>query len=237
MRSLPATPFNQGEPQTFTTLLCDGYRVDNTPSLRALLELMREKAPLHPGARGLTDDGAVVDAGALFVTTDSLVEGVHYLASDPPGDVAWKLVATNLSDLAAKGAGVEGVLLNYPIGDDAWDRAFLAGFGDAMRAMGARLIGGDTVSLRGARTLTLTALGSDAAAPVRSGARAGDASTREPPGTNDGHRPRSFVNGPGRAAARRGGQEFHGICPVAVSTAVLGFGGASGGAPAPPGAR
>ncbi|WP_112383833.1 thiamine-phosphate kinase [Sphingomonas carotinifaciens] len=131
--------------------------------------------PLHPGARGLTDDGAVVDAGALFVTTDSLVEGVHYLASDPPGDVAWKLVATNLSDLAAKGAGVEGVLLNYPIGDDAWDRAFLAGFGDALRAMGARLIGGDTVSLRGARTLTLTALGSDAAAPVRSGARAGDA--------------------------------------------------------------
>jgi hypothetical protein len=51
MRSIPVTPFNQGEPQTFTTLLCDGYRLDNAPSLRALLEVMREKAPLHPGAR------------------------------------------------------------------------------------------------------------------------------------------------------------------------------------------
>ncbi|KQM67477.1 thiamine-monophosphate kinase [Sphingomonas sp. Leaf17] len=133
--------------------------------------------PLHPGARGLTDDTAVLDAGPLVVTTDTLVEGVHFLSGDPPGDVAWKLLATNLSDLAAKGASVEGVLLNYPLRDDAWDRAFLTGFGTALKALGARLIGGDTVTLPpGApRVLTLTAFGRDAAAPPRSGARAGDA--------------------------------------------------------------
>ena len=69
--------------------------------------------PLHSGARGLWDDAARL--GNLVLTTDTLVEGVHYLASDPPQDVAWKLVASNLSDLAAKGAMPVGVLLNYPL--------------------------------------------------------------------------------------------------------------------------
>ncbi|MBB3877812.1 thiamine-phosphate kinase [Sphingomonas pseudosanguinis] len=133
------------------------------------------RMPLHPGAHGLMDDSAVIDAGPLVVTTDTLVEGVHFLPQDPPGDVAWKLVATNLSDLAAKGALVEGVLLNYPLGDSAWDHAFLDGLSLALARFDARLIGGDTVSLRGPRVLTLTAFGREAAAPVRSGARAGDA--------------------------------------------------------------
>lgn len=132
------------------------------------------RMPLHPGAHGLVDDSAVIDTGPLVVTTDTLVEGVHFLPDDPPGDVAWKLVATNLSDLAAKGALVEGVLLNYPLGDDGWDEAFLAGLSAVLIRFDARLIGGDTVSLRGPRVLTLTALGRDAAAPVRSGAKPGD---------------------------------------------------------------
>jgi thiamine-monophosphate kinase len=130
--------------------------------------------PLHPGALGLRDDAAVL--GELVITTDTLVEGVHFLATDPAQDVAWKLLATNLSDLAAKGAAVEGVLLNYPLTDDVWDRAFLIGFREALEALGARLLGGDTISLpAGApRVLTLTAFGRDAAAPLRSGACAGD---------------------------------------------------------------
>jgi len=138
--------------------------------LRALRAL-----PLHPGARGLADDAALV--AGLVLTTDTLVEGVHYLPTDPPGDVAWKLVAVNLSDLAAKGAVPEGVLLNLPLGGDAWDRPFLAGLAEILAAYDVPLIGGDTVSLpAGApRVLTCTALGHDAAAPPRSGARDGDA--------------------------------------------------------------
>ncbi|MDO7844462.1 thiamine-phosphate kinase [Sphingomonas immobilis] len=69
--------------------------------------------PLHSGALALRDDAARL--GPYVLTTDTLVEGVHYLADDPPGDVAWKLIATNLSDLAAKGARPAGVLLNYPL--------------------------------------------------------------------------------------------------------------------------
>lgn len=121
------------------------------------------------------DDAAVV--GGLVLTTDTLVEGVHFLATDPAADVAWKLVAVNLSDLAAKGALPEGVLLNYPLTDAAWDAAFLSGFAEALAIFACPLIGGDTVSLPpGApRVLTLTALGRDAAAPARGGALAGDA--------------------------------------------------------------
>ena len=67
-------------------------------------------------------------------------------------------------------------MLNYPLSDDQWDRAFLAGLAEALATFAAALIGGDTVSLPpGApRVLTLTAVGADAAAPPRAGARAGD---------------------------------------------------------------
>lgn len=133
------------------------------------------RMPLHPGARGLVDDSAVINAAPLVVTTDTLVEGVHFLPDDPPADIAWKLVATNLSDLAAKGALVEGVLLNYPLGNSVWDRAFLDGLATVLTRFDTRLIGGDTVSKRGPRTLTLTAFGRDAPAPARDGAKAGDA--------------------------------------------------------------
>lgn len=131
--------------------------------------------PLHPSARGLRDDTALLDAGGpLVLTSDTIVEGVHFLSTDPAEDVAWKLGAVNLSDLAAKGALPLGVMLNYTLaGDSAWD----AGFIEGLRQFDCALIGGDTVSLpSGApRVLTLTAFGIDAAAPPRSGARAGDA--------------------------------------------------------------
>lgn len=133
------------------------------------------RLPLHAGARGLQDDAALV--GGLVVTCDTLVEGVHFLPDDPAGDVAWKLVATNLSDLAAKGASPEGIVLSYPLSGHQWDGAFLAGLAEALDAFDCSLIGGDTVHLPvgSPRVLTVTALGRNAAAPARSGARAGDA--------------------------------------------------------------
>jgi thiamine-monophosphate kinase len=125
----------------------------------------------HPAARGLMDDAAVL--GDLVLTHDVLVEGVHFLPDDPPGDVAWKLLAVNLSDLAAKGAVPVGVLLGYPLSDDDWDAAFVAGLGEALAAFDVPLLGGDTV--RGPRVLSLTAIGRSAAVPSRSAAQAGDA--------------------------------------------------------------
>ena len=61
----------------------------------------------------------------LVLTHDMMVEGVHWLPGQDPADVAWKLVATNLSDLAAKGAEPVGVLLGYMLGAD--DLRFVEG--------------------------------------------------------------------------------------------------------------
>ncbi|HEX8193811.1 MAG TPA: thiamine-phosphate kinase [Allosphingosinicella sp.] len=131
-------------------------------------------------ARGLADDAAVLEIGGtrLVLTHDMLVEGVHYLPDDPPEDVAWKLVAVNLSDLAAKGAKPLGVLMGYVLGEAAWDRAFAEGLGAALGRFGVALLGGDTVAAPPgtARVLGLTALGeAKGPVPARAGVRAGDA--------------------------------------------------------------
>ena len=128
----------------------------------------------HPAARGLADDAAVL--GDLVLTHDMIVECVHYLPTDPPADVAWKLLAVNLSDLAAKGAEPEGVLLGYPLREADWDAAFADGLSEALAHFGVPLLGGDTVSApKGApRMIGLTAIGRSAHAPDRRGAQAGD---------------------------------------------------------------
>ena len=123
-----------------------------------------------PAARGLMDDAAVL--GDMVFTHDVLVEGVHFLPDDPAGDVAWKLLAVNLSDLAAKGAVPVGVLLGYPLSDEDWDAAFVAGLAEALKAFDVPLLGGDTV--KAPRVLSLTAIGRSAHAPSRSGAKVGD---------------------------------------------------------------
>jgi thiamine-monophosphate kinase len=132
----------------------------------------------HPAARGLLDDAAVLDVGGkrLVLTHDTLVEGVHFLPSDPPETVAWKLLAVNLSDLAAKGAIPLGVLMGYSLtGDEDWDAAFLRGFGEALVHFDVPLLGGDTVSAK-ERSVSLTAIGEASGnVPSRSGAREGDA--------------------------------------------------------------
>lgn len=156
-----------------------GPRIDPAvPAETTFIETLRALAG-SAAARGLLDDAAVLEIGgtSLVLTHDMLVEGVHFLASDPPEDVAWKLVAVNLSDLAAKGARPLGVLLGYTLGDDGWDSAFVRGLGTALGAFGLALLGGDTVSAPAGvpRTLGLTAIGRAAGpVPSRAGAEVGD---------------------------------------------------------------
>ncbi|MDE2301824.1 MAG: thiamine-phosphate kinase [Sphingomonadales bacterium] len=130
----------------------------------------------HPAARGFADDCAVLAFGGetLVVTHDMMAEGVHWLPGQDEADIAWKLVATNLSDLAAKGAEPVGVLLGYALGSA--DTRFLEGLEAALVAFATPLLGGDTIAALGPRCLGLTALGRATHRPVpaRSGARAGD---------------------------------------------------------------
>lgn len=129
----------------------------------------------NPAARHLQDDCAVLELGSetLVLTHDMLVEGTHYLPGADLADVAWKLVATNLSDLAAKGAEPLGVLLGHMLGDG--DDRFLTGLAEVLAAYDVPLLGGDTVSGTGTRSHGLTALGRATHTPVpsRSGAQPG----------------------------------------------------------------
>jgi thiamine-monophosphate kinase len=144
----------------------------------AFINILRGFAK-DPAARGLLDDAAVIEVGdsCLIITHDMMAEDVHFRSNANPADVAWKLVASNLSDLAAKGASPIGVLLGFMLGDDDWDRAFAAGLEKVLGDYGVPLLGGDTVSNRGdKRALGLTALGiaTNRPVPSRAGAQVGD---------------------------------------------------------------
>src|SRR5690606_1333773 len=93
-------------------------------------ELIRRYfAPLaatHPAGLGLEDDAAVFSlppGREIVVTTDTMVEGVHYPVGEAADFVARKLLRVNLSDLAAMGARPEVYFLNtaWPPGlDENW---------------------------------------------------------------------------------------------------------------------
>lgn len=142
---------------------------------REVIERLRRFATA-PEARGLLDDAAVLDG--LVITHDTIAESVHFLPSDPPASVGWKLVTVNLSDLAAKGASPAGALLSLTLsGDGDWENRFLTGVEHACESYSLPLIGGDTIALpEGApRVLGLTAIGrAGERVPDRSGAKAGD---------------------------------------------------------------
>ena len=136
----------------------------------------------EPGAFGLTDDAAVLDLAPgerLVVTTDAMVADVHFPATDPPAEIARKLLRVNLSDLAAMGARPRGYTLAAVLPretDETWIEAFAAGLADDQAAFGIVLVGGDTVATNGPATFSVTALGvvDGDAVLRRNGARPGD---------------------------------------------------------------
>jgi len=133
-----------------------------------------------PGAFGLTDDAAILNADGddIVVTTDAVVEGVHFLSNDPPETLARKALRVNLSDLAAKGATPAGFVLTLALRavDDGWLSAFARGLGEDAKHYACPLLGGDTVSTPGPLTVSITAFGRVPRGKMvrRSGARPGD---------------------------------------------------------------
>jgi thiamine-monophosphate kinase len=133
-----------------------------------------------PGAFDLTDDAAILKSSGdeLVVTTDAIVEGVHFLSNDPPDSIARKALRVNLSDLAAKGATPAGFVLTLALRapDEAWLTAFAHGLGEDATQFGCPLLGGDTVSTPGPLMISITAFGRAPAGKMvrRNGAKAGD---------------------------------------------------------------
>ncbi len=116
-----------------------------------------------PGAFGLVDDAALLKSSGddLVVTTDAIIEGVHFLPDDPPGTVARKALRVNLSDLAAKGAVPAGFVLTVALREarDEWLAPFARVLGEDASAFGCPVLGGDTVSTPGPLMISVTAFG------------------------------------------------------------------------------
>lgn len=128
---------------------------------------------------GIGDDCALLsipNGYELAITTDTMVENVHFLPNTNPEWLGHKLLAVNLSDLASMGAKPLSVLLalTLPTVDEQWLASFAKGFLGLAERYEVDLIGGDTTA--GTLTLTVQALG---LVPVqgamkRSGAQVGD---------------------------------------------------------------
>lgn len=137
-------------------------------------------AVLGDAAVGLGDDCAVFPSGAgdyLALSTDSSVEGTHFRrAWLTPFEVGWRATAAALSDLAAEGASVVGVLVALSLergrtADDA--SAIMRGVGECVRGLGGRVLGGDLTAAR-ELSLTVTVVGRASRPVSRAGARPGD---------------------------------------------------------------
>ncbi len=126
---------------------------------------------------GIGDDAAIIQPDPqkqLVVSTDTLVAGVHFKASDSADSIGHKALAVNLSDLAAMGATPKWVLLNLTLPEikKPWINGFIKGFSQLLAKHRVQLIGGDTT--QGPLSITVTAIGETSEAICRSGARIGD---------------------------------------------------------------
>jgi thiamine-monophosphate kinase len=146
----------------------------------SLIEVLTTALGAKRGAmEGVGDDGAILKVPAdkhLVVSTDTLVEGVHFDDQASPGDVGFKALAVSLSDLAAMGARPAWFFLSLtlPSMDESWARRFALGMHEAARGASISIAGGDVTSGPLSITVTVCGLVRPGSALLRSGALPGD---------------------------------------------------------------
>lgn len=130
--------------------------------------IQRYLAPLakgYEGAFGLADDCALIaipNGSELVTTVDAVSAGVHFFPDDAPDDIAWKALAANVSDLAAKAAEPSAYLMSLSFSEAPtapWMEAYCRGLQEAQSAFGLHLAGGDTDIRPGPLNVTITAFG------------------------------------------------------------------------------
>ena len=129
--------------------------------------------------KGIGDDCALLavpEKQVLAISTDTLVEGVHFLRDIHPSDLGYKALAVNLSDLAAMGADPAWLTLalTLPEADEAWLQAFSDSLFELLDYYDMQLIGGDTTRGPLCMTLGIHGLVPSGRALKRSGAKPGD---------------------------------------------------------------
>lgn len=131
----------------------------------------------------LGDDAAILEVPAdrqAVVTTDLLIEGVHFRRDwSDPYSIGWKAAAVNLSDIAAMGADPTFAFVSLALPPDetveGLERLY-DGFCDCLTRYGARLAGGDTNRTPGGLMINVTQMGTvpRGQALTRVGAKIGD---------------------------------------------------------------
>lgn len=136
----------------------------------------------HNGFEPIGDDCTVLDMGtdALVISTDMLVEDVHFLrGASSPEEVGYKSLMVNLSDVAAMGATPTAVLLSLSLSETTqgeWVDGFMRGFYEGCAKYGVALVGGDTTASRDKVCINVVAIGRAPKANLkrRSAAQVGD---------------------------------------------------------------
>ena len=151
-----------------------------------IIRLIQEKGVSGASSHlkmGIGDDCAVLQTGgdrALLVTTDTLIEGIHFTARTlSPEALGWKTLAVNISDIAAMGGTPRAAFLSIGIKPETEVRfieSFMAGFQALATKTDIVLAGGDTVESPSSAVITMTILGDCPAEHLvyRSGARVED---------------------------------------------------------------
>jgi len=147
---------------------------------RRLLARIRDRVPAGDGVRlGVGDDAAVVELGRLaVVTTDSLVEGIHFRRVQAPARlVGRKALSVNLSDVAATGGVARYAVVSLCLPSDLavdWVDSLFDGLLERAAESGVSLVGGNIARTLDSIMIDVTVLGDTRHPITRSGARAGD---------------------------------------------------------------
>ena len=119
----------------------------------------------HHGFEPIGDDCTVLPIGdeALVMTTDMLVEDIHFLrGASSPEEVGEKSLMVNISDVAAMGAKPIATLLSIALPESAqgeWAESFMRGYYEASEREGVALVGGDTTASRDKIAINVVAIG------------------------------------------------------------------------------
>ena len=146
-----------------------------------VIEVLRQHCGLQRAdvVLGIGDDGAVLQPPPdrqLVQVVDALFEGVHFPAGISGEDLAWRVFAVNLSDIAAMGAepAWATLALSMPVAEEQWVQSFALGLGACTRRFNTALVGGDTVRGPLGVSLQITGFVPPGQALTRTGAHPGD---------------------------------------------------------------
>ena len=137
------------------------------------------KKKMKQTALGVGDDAAMIHVRnnyQLAISSDMLIENIHFLKNTNPSHLGWKSLAVNLSDIAAMGAIPKWATLSIslPKINHTWLKKFSKGFFKCADKFGIDLIGGDTT--KGPLSISITIMGESKKdeALLRSGAKIND---------------------------------------------------------------